>query len=125
MDLGTIKAFNMLEQKMMFHANRQEVISRNIANADTPGYRRRDINEPEFKKMLGNNLGSLKMKLTDGNHMTTETSPINDGTHDTGKKVRLDVEAYEMMTNSGAYAQATSTYKKLLTMIKDSVKGGN
>jgi flagellar basal-body rod protein FlgB len=41
-----------LEARMRFAQARQQVISQNIANADTPGYKARVLDEPDFSNVL-------------------------------------------------------------------------
>jgi flagellar basal-body rod protein FlgB len=44
---------SMLESYLKLNASREQTISANMANIDTPGYRTRDINvESEFNKVL-------------------------------------------------------------------------
>ncbi len=38
---------------MDFLSQRQSIIAQNVANADTPGYRPRDLEEQDFGKILG------------------------------------------------------------------------
>ena len=40
-------SFNFMQQSLALHAKRQEVLSANIANADTPNYKARDFNFSE------------------------------------------------------------------------------
>lgn len=54
MTLENITLFQAAGAKMGYLSQRQEVISRNIANADTPGYRAHDVTEPDFSSVLRN-----------------------------------------------------------------------
>lgn len=47
---------------------RQQAISRNLANIDTPGYQAQTINFEETLKHLLDNSGSLPLKITNGSH---------------------------------------------------------
>ena len=42
-----------LEKMFLFAGQRQRLISNNIANIDTPGYRMKDVDPRAFQKMLG------------------------------------------------------------------------
>ena len=44
--------------KMHWKAQRQKVLSQNIANADTPGYTPQDIKPPDFKSLLKSSTSS-------------------------------------------------------------------
>ena len=43
----------ILEQAMQFNEARHRLVLSNIANADTPGYRRQDLDQVRFSEMLG------------------------------------------------------------------------
>ena len=45
MDLFQLKLFQRMSERMGWLGARQEVLAQNIANADTPGYRARDIED--------------------------------------------------------------------------------
>ncbi|MGI9502834.1 MAG: flagellar basal body rod protein FlgB [Geminicoccaceae bacterium] len=43
--------FTLLSARMSWLGQRQSILAQNIANADTPGYRPRDLREQDFKKL--------------------------------------------------------------------------
>lgn len=51
--LNTAGALPTLEKVFLFAGARQRMISNNIANIDTPGYRMQDVNPLSFQKLLG------------------------------------------------------------------------
>lgn len=61
MDFSKIPLFQGLVQKMGWLAQRQQVLARNIANANTPGFKPKDIEKPDFSALLeGQSRGSGK-----------------------------------------------------------------
>ena len=46
MDVSDIPLFAMLKSKLSYTTQRQQVIAQNVANADTPGFAPRDLEEP-------------------------------------------------------------------------------
>jgi flagellar basal-body rod protein FlgB len=59
MDFSKIPLFQGLVQKMGWLAQRQQVLARNIANANTPGFKPKDIEKPDFSALLeGQSRGS-------------------------------------------------------------------
>lgn len=50
MDMNKLPIFAMVTQRMAWLTKRQEVPAQNIANADTPGYRPRDLTAQSFRK---------------------------------------------------------------------------
>ena len=71
MDLGNLTLFQMIRRSVDYQAQRQSVIAENIANADTPDYRPRDL--PSFAQVLadsptgGNRLVPVR---THGDHIS-------------------------------------------------------
>ena len=121
MDLNNLSVMNMLQSKMQYNAARQNVISQNIANVDTPEYRRRDIAKPSFKGMVKNSI--LSLETTNGMHISGINSASNIVPYATEDKVELDMEAFEMMKNNSEFAQASAAYKKMIGLLKEAVGG--
>ena len=72
MDLSQTQFFGLLRARLTQLSERQRLISENIANASTPGYRPRDLDTSAFERMLasaGNSDGGLQMVRTSPTHM--------------------------------------------------------
>jgi flagellar basal-body rod protein FlgB len=52
---------------------RQQVVSRNLANIDTPGFKAQTVNFQETLDRMVDRGNSLPLKLTDDSHLTTAT----------------------------------------------------
>lgn len=77
MDIANSPFFALLRQRLDHLSERQRLISENIANASTPGYRPRDLDTSAFERMLGSAAGGggLSMRRTNASHMTPEGAP--------------------------------------------------
>jgi flagellar basal-body rod protein FlgB len=120
MDISNIGVLNLLQNKMHYASERQEILSQNIANVDTPKYKRQELRKPDFAKMVKSYDSGLGLSTTNEMHI----SPIanNSGifsAYDTEDKVELDQEAVAMMENRLDYNSATATYKKILSILRD------
>ena len=72
---------SMLESYLKLSANREQAISANMANIDTPGYRTRDINlESEFHKVMTGALHSSE----DGAEPVQLTPVVSPGSRSDG-----------------------------------------
>lgn len=73
MTTENIALFKALGAKMNYLAQRQRIISQNIANADTPGYRPHDLKPVNFESVLsgitGEKGGSVTMVSTSPQHI--------------------------------------------------------
>jgi flagellar basal-body rod protein FlgB len=52
MPITDIPILSMLRTRMEWHQERQRVLAENVANADTPNYRPRDLAPPNFEEAL-------------------------------------------------------------------------
>lgn len=52
MTIENIGLFQALNTKMNYLAERQKVISQNVANADTPGYAAKDLTKVDFGRLV-------------------------------------------------------------------------
>lgn len=52
MSMADLPLLAALKVKMKWHQGRQQVLAENIANADTPDFRARDLVTPDFKSLL-------------------------------------------------------------------------
>jgi flagellar basal-body rod protein FlgB len=72
-DLANTPFFGLLRARLDQLSDRQRLISENIANASTPGYRPRDIDTSGFERMLASHAGNgatLTMSRTNAGHMS-------------------------------------------------------
>jgi flagellar basal-body rod protein FlgB len=71
MTLDNIGLFQAMGAKMQYLNHRQEVISQNVANANTPGYRPQELSEVDFGSVLQNvqNGGDIYPATSDPGHM--------------------------------------------------------
>lgn len=63
MDIKNIALFQAMGAKMNYLSTRQGVIAQNIANADTPEYRPRDLTKVDFGAILKDVTGSNKIRM--------------------------------------------------------------
>lgn len=90
--LATTNVFdyvNVLEKAMDASAIRNEVISNNISNKDTPGYKRQDVN---FETQLAKALRSSRYKTMDAKVSDVKTRRLNPITYTdySGFSYRID-----------------------------------
>lgn len=135
MDQNNLQLFNLAKQKMIYLGERQAVISHNIANADTPRFKAKDVTQPDFRAMLaGTAAHTVSLKTTHPGHMTMgggqglqykvaidenafETSPD-------GNSVQIDEQMIKMNDTALDYQMSTSVYKKVNDMIRLSLGSG-
>jgi flagellar basal-body rod protein FlgB len=123
------KNFNLLEKSLYYRKVRQDMIASNIANADTPYYRPRDIRfEEALEAQMKNDSKKLELAKTNSMHLSgfkdnDETKPIiffRDGhlARNDGNSVDIDVEMSEMAKNNIAYNATIEALRKDIALFK-------
>ncbi|MCF6310193.1 MAG: flagellar basal body rod protein FlgB [Sulfurimonas sp.] len=127
MSIEISRTHALLGKALDYRAIRQDMIASNIANADTPFYRPRDIRFEEYlahekEKALDSNSNKLQMAQTNGAHIALqeESSSFKPVTYfrdghmarNDGNSVDLDIETTEMSKNSIMFNAIIQTNKK-------------
>jgi flagellar basal-body rod protein FlgB len=133
MSIEISKTHALLAEAMDYRAARQDMIASNIANADTPYYRPRDIRFEEAliakkEALYKDHSKELPMAQTDQKHLqapkehsTTKASLyFRDGhmARNDGNSVDLDVETTEMSKNSIMFNALVMANKKDAAIFK-------
>jgi|JI8StandDraft_2_1071088.scaffolds.fasta_scaffold25428_4 flagellar basal-body rod protein FlgB len=63
----------MIDQKMRYSSQRVSVLAQNIANVDTPGFKAKDVQAPDFNQMVEENQ-RLLMTRTNASHLATTSN---------------------------------------------------
>lgn len=131
MSVGQLSIFDALKQKMHWHQARQSLLSENVANAETPGYRGQDLKPFEFEgHMRENSTASVRMTATRPNHISA-TSRSSNGfeprelnsfeiTPD-GNGVVLEDEMMKVTTNQMDYQAATTLYTRSMKLLRTAI----
>ncbi len=122
---------NLLEKGVSASWLRNEVITNNIVNADTPGFKVSEVRfEDIMAKSVGND-GSLKLRVTNEKHMpgiehidSVAPEVVKDDTTSTGmddNNVDIEHEMVELAKNTIEYytlvSKVNSEFRKLDTAI--------
>ena len=75
MDLTSIPMFKMVVGRMGWLTKRQEVLSQNIANADTPSYVPQDLKKQDFSSFLKPRVPPAALHRTAEGHMQPVRQP--------------------------------------------------
>jgi flagellar basal-body rod protein FlgB len=129
MPISNIPILAMLRTKMHWHQERQRVLSENVANADTPQFRPRDLAPPSFEaRQAGPALAGVMLARTDPLHIAGAATDGASGfqaqrrggyeVRPTGNAVTLEDEMLKVAANQLDYQTVTSLYGRSLSMIK-------
>jgi len=107
-------------QALVSRSRRMEVLSQNIANADTPQYKARDI---KFSKVL-QEIENNSLKTTSQAHLA-----IADGNPNPGMMYRIpfnnsfDGNTVELNIEQAQFGQAAGEYQATLNILENRVNG--
>ena len=132
MDLQNLTFFQLAQQRMDWLAQRQKVVSENLANANTPGYVAKDLKPLDFKSELSRSLAtdtaSIPVTRTDPAHLTgtlPQSGPYRVETTRRPYEYTLDkngVDVEQQMekaaNNRGQYELTSNLVMKNLSMIR-------
>jgi flagellar basal-body rod protein FlgB len=125
MPITDIPILSMLRERMEWHQERQRVLAENVANADTPNYRARDLAPPDFSREM--RLATLSLDRSSPLHITAQGSggsvfaADNKGRFEVrprGNSVTHEDEMLKVASNQMDYEAVTSLYTRSLALIK-------
>ncbi|HXX03049.1 MAG TPA: flagellar basal body rod protein FlgB [Xanthobacteraceae bacterium] len=126
MPITDIPILSMLRTRMQWHQERQRVLAENVANADTPNYRPRDLAPPNFEHAL--QTASLSLATTDRNHIGagggSQFADASDPHYEMrprGNAVSHEDEMLKLAGNQMDYDAVASLYTHSLALIKTAV----
>ena len=135
MDISQIPLFSMLRGRLGYLSERQQVISENVANADTPGFAPRDLLPFTFNAEAQSRAAAMMPAATDPGHMQPKASRVGGSRSEfravtsRDSETRLDgngvVLEEQMMKLSDArmnYDAAISFYQKSLGLLRTAAK---
>lgn len=132
MAFADLPVVDMLKTRMRWLETRQKLLAENVANANTPGYRERDLKTLDFPALLaGSGTDSVSAWRTNplhialdvgtdqrfgaGRQQTFETTPD-------GNSVVMEDEMMKVAETQQDYQLASTLYAKSLDMLKMAAK---
>ena len=109
--------FGIHERALLLHGQRIGVLATNLANADTPNYKARDI---DFSQVLTHtDEGSLPMRVTQATHLSIPDGelPAGDLKYRNPYQASLDGNTVEMPVEQAAFAENNVRYQASLGFI--------
>lgn len=113
-------AFSAHEKALGVRSQRMELLSRNIANADTPNFKARDI---DFKQALKDTLSS-SLQATQGGHIQSgDDSTRNATKYRVPFNVAIDGNTVELPVEQAKFGQYAAEYQTTLSILENRISG--
>jgi flagellar basal-body rod protein FlgB len=124
---------NSLNYALKVASTKNEIISENIANVDTPGFKAKKIDFDEVMQNYYSNRKNLPLYTTDSNHIPAKDSELgiysfarfqnNPSLRNDGNDVNLDYEMSEMASNSVMYSMFSQITSMEFMKLKSAIAG--
>ena len=129
MAITDIPIFSMLRTRLEWAQERQRVLAENVANADTPNYRGRDLVPPKFDQqelVSSGPVATVALLRTQAAHLGGpglsgsgfRSTSAGYERRPTGNAVNLEEEMMKVAANQMDYQAATALYTRSLNLIK-------
>ncbi len=132
---GKLSITDVIAKRMQWLTARQTVLTKNIANADTPDYIPQDLKDGSFKRMVARQSPALRPASTNSSHIQGVSLRDPDGrareqeelyeTAPAGNAVVIEEQLVNMTRNQTDYQTMTQLYRKHVAMIRMALKGSN
>jgi flagellar basal-body rod protein FlgB len=130
MDLHDLPLFSMLRERMTWLNQRQDLLSQNVANADTPRYVARDLKAQDFDQLMGAFGAGTAMMTTNARHIALSPSRMgkfedhetpDQETSPNGNAVSLEVEMVKVSDTQAQFQAAANLYAKAMTLMRTAI----
>jgi flagellar basal-body rod protein FlgB len=130
MNMPDMPLLSILRERMSWLHQRQDVLSQNVANADTPGYAARDLKPQDFSSLLkGETRNGSALLSTDPRHISMKpgsSSRFDDLAADgvpnpNGNAVSLEQEMIKVAETQAEFQAAANLYAKAMSLMKTAI----
>jgi flagellar basal-body rod protein FlgB len=127
MPMCDIPILSMLRTRTHWHQERQRLLAENVANADTPNFKPRDLTPPKFDQTAPSAGAAPALTRTNATHFAGSARGAAqfpaDGrltyqTRPAGNAVSLEDEMLKVTANQMDYQAATALYGRSLGLLK-------
>ncbi len=128
MDLSKTALFSAVKSRLQWLTQRQSVLSQNIANADTPKYKARDLKPLNFDDAIKRHVQPLRLRVTSASHLKGQVRNVGDfavgkekkpyETAPAGNSVILEEQMNKINETTISNRIMTDLYRKNIDMIK-------
>jgi flagellar basal-body rod protein FlgB len=119
------KTLGLPQQALLLREQRSEVLAANLANADTPNFKARDI---DFQAMLRGAVAqhqALPMETTNSRHIQVKTASDGELMYRNPYQANIDGNTVDAAEEQARFAKNSVEYMTSLRMLNDTFSGLN
>lgn len=120
------QAFDNLTKALDYESANNQIISGNMANADTPGYKQMTLKFDEQLQLAEGKTAAAGLNKTDPKHLSSLSGTDNGFYIETKKTsgIDMDSEMAKLTKNNLLYGANTRLLSKKILALKAAIKGG-
>ena len=121
------RAFSIHDDAMILRSRRTSILAANIANADTPDYKARDMDFSSMLKQAATGQSAkLNMARTNDSHLSTGSAQIDpDIKYRNPLHASLDGNTVDSHVEQAKFSENAVQYQTSLTMLNGKIRGLN
>jgi flagellar basal-body rod protein FlgB len=118
------RVFGVSPQVLSVRSQRFEMIAANLANADTPGYKARDMDFSSALAAAGDSAGASKMFTTNPQHIEVDAGGMSDvAKYRVPMQPSMDGNTVESDVERSAFMDNSIRYQASLNFLNSRIKG--
>jgi len=119
--------FAMAQRQIDYLARRQSVLSENVANANTPNYKSKDLTPVSFKDLMAPPAEAVRASVTNPMHISPEVEPVRfeeinehrpEESKPDGNEINVEDQMQKIGDIKGDYELAVNLMMKNISMLK-------
>jgi flagellar basal-body rod protein FlgB len=119
--------FAMAQRQIDYLARRQSVLSENVANANTPNYKSKDLAPVSFKDLMAPPAEPVRATVTNPMHISPEVEPVRfeeinerhpEESKPDGNQINVEDQMQKIGDIKGDYELAVNLMMKNISMLK-------
>lgn len=118
---GMDSSTNLLEKMMNVSATKHKVIANNIANVNTPGYKRMEVSFEDQLSRAIQDIPVAKLTTLQPKIVVSKDKEGSGNIRNDGNNVNIDSEVTSLLKNTGIYNVYTQLLGKKMEMVKSAI----
>lgn len=118
---GMDASTNLLEKMMNVSATKHKVIANNIANVNTPGYKRMEVSFEDQLSRAIQDIPVAKLTALQPKIVVSKDKEGSGNIRNDGNNVNIDSEVTSLLKNTGIYNVYTQLLGKKMEMVKSAI----
>jgi flagellar basal-body rod protein FlgB len=128
-----LSLFAMAQRQIDYLARRQSVLSENVANANTPEYKEKDLAPLSFKDLMAPPAEAVRAVATNPMHISPDVAPVRfeevdvhrpEESKPDGNEINVEDQMQKIGDIKGDYELAVNLMMKHISMLKTAIDKG-